>query len=834
MMASMAGLFEGTVTLLFTDIEGSTRLLERLGEAYADTLAEHRRLVRKAVEAHGGVEVDTQGDAFFCAFARARDAVDAASDAQRSLAPTPVRARMGIHTGEPALTDEGYVGLDVHRGARICSAAHGGQIVVSSITHDLLDGAIELRDLGTHRLKDLVQPQRLYQVVADGLELDFPPPRSDRQPSLLPKPVSSLIGRVEELAAVVGLVRGGARLVTLTGPGGTGKTRLAIAVASELEAEFADGAAFVELAPVAEAALVLPTIGVALGVNELSGQSVERLLGARRMLLVLDNLEHLLAAAPEVAAVLKAGPGIVVLTTSRAPLHLTAERVLPVSPLPRDDAVELFVERAHAAVAPEIAELCAKLDGLPLAIELAAARASVLSPAAILARLENRLSLLTSSMRDVPDRQRTLRAAIEWSCDLLDDDARRLFARLSVFAGGFTLEAAEALWGEDVIDALAALVDHSLLHRDGERFWMLETIREFARELLAGSGEEDALRERHAEYFIALAENAYTGRVEAETRWADALEAELDNLRAALDVLDHARYLQLAGALGWFFHLHSRLTEGAERLDKALTVDGDARHRARALTGAGTIAGWLGRTSEARERLEAAIALWHELGEPVEAALAFEALGWSLFAAGEDAESLRAFEEALELQRAHGTPLLVNRALVGVCQDLVALGDIAAAEPRAHELLELARREDDVRSDHFAHHFLADCALIHGDYATADDRYRRSLLAALPLGDAIETSFEIQGLAMAAAGLGHSNRALVLGGAASTIWQETGTEIIVPFWNGLLDGFLGRARESLSPDEGERAWEAGRSLSFERAVEEALEPAAEVLEEQSP
>ena len=356
---------------------------------------------------------------------------------------------------------------------------------------------------------------------------------------------------------------------------------------------------------------------------------------------------------------------------------------------------------------------------------------------------------------------------------------------------------------------------------------MLETIREYAHELLAQSREEDELYQQHAALFVELAERAYAGRLEGETHWADALEADLDNLRVALERLegDETRYLQLAGALGWFFHLHSRLAEGAERLDKALSTDGDARHRARALTGAGTIAGWLGRTSTARERLEAAIAIWHSLGEPVEAALAHEALGWTLFAAGEDTESLQAFENALALQREHGTPLLVNRALVGVCQDLVALGDIEAAEPRAHELLELARREEDVRSDHFAHHFLADCALIQGDYITADDRYRRSLLAALPLGDAIETSFEIQGLAMAAAGLGRPERALALGGAASRIWMETGADISVPFWNGLLDRFLGLARESLAADEAEGAWEAGRALSFERAIEEALEPA---------
>jgi predicted ATPase/class 3 adenylate cyclase len=819
----MADLFDGTVTLLFTDIEGSTRLVERLGGAYAEALAEHRRLLRAAVAAHGGVEVDTQGDAFFCAFAAAREAVGAAADAQRSLGRTEVRVRMGIHTGEPMLTDEGYVGLDVHRGARICSAAHGGQILVSSVTHDLLDGTVELRDLGPHRLKDLAQPQHLYQLEADGLESAFPPPRSGGRPSALPKAASPLVGRVAEIDELAGLVRDGSRLITLTGPGGTGKTRLALAAAEELEPDFSDGATFVELAPVADAALVLPTIAAALGVNELSGQSLDRLLGARHMLLVLDNFEHLLTAAPEVAAVLEAGPEIVVLATSRAPLRITAERTFPVPPLPRDDAVALFVERARAAAAPEIAELCGRLDGLPLAIELAAARASVLSPAAILARLERRLPLLTSSMRDVPDRQRTLRAAIEWSCDLLDDEARLLFARLSVFAGGFTLEAAESLGG-DVIDSLAALFDHSLLQREGERYAMLETIREYARELLARSGEEDELRERHAVQFLEVAEAAYSGRIERETHWADVLEAELDNLRAALDRLegDPPRYLQLAGALGWFFHLHSHLAEGADRLERALRATGDPRHRARALIGGGTISGWLGRAPEARERLDAGIQLWRDLGEQVEAALALEALGWSLFVAGEDAESLSAFEDALELQRVHGTPLLVNRALVGACQVLIALGQTDVAEPRAQELLERARSHDDGRSDHFAHHFLADCALMRGDLATAEDRYGRSLLAALPLGDVIETSFEIQGLAMASAGLGNAERALMLGGAASSIWEDTGTEIAVPFWTALLDRFLGLARESLSADEAAQAWEAGRALSFERAVEAAL------------
>jgi tetratricopeptide (TPR) repeat protein len=474
-----------------------------------------------------------------------------------------------------------------------------------------------------------------------------------------------------------------------------------------------------------------------------------------------------------------------------------------------------------------VAELCRRLDGLPLAIELAASQASVLSPAAILARLEQRRPLPTRGPRDVPERQRTLRATVEWSVDLLDDEARELFARLSVFAGGFTLDAAEAVCGGDVLEPLATLVDHSLLRRTGERFWMFETIREFARDSLTESEERADIVDRHAEFFRALVETAYAGRLEAETRWADALESELDNLRAALDRLaeDPARCLQLAGALGWFFHLHSHLAEGRERLDAALAEpDGEPRHRARALTGAGAVAGWMGDLPSARERLEAAITLWRELGDPVEVALALDALGWSFFASGKDAEGLHRFEEALALHRQVGTPLLVNRSLVGVSQMLVALGDTETAEPKAHELLELAKGENDVRSEHFAHHFLADCALIRRDFATADDRYRRSLLAALPLGDALETSFEIQGVGMAAAGLGFPERALQLGAAAAEIWKETGAAFDVPFWSALLDKWFTHAREALPDDEAARAWDAGRRLSFERAVEEALEP----------
>ena len=373
----------------FTDIEGSTRLLDALGAAYADALAEHRRRIREAVAQHGGDEVDTQGDAFLCVFRSARDAVLAATAAQTALAETPVRVRMGIHTGEPTLTEEGYVGLDVHRGARICAAAHGAQIIVSSTTRELLDGSVELRDLGEHRLKDLAEAQHLYQVVAEELEENFAPLRSESASSNLPRPPSPLIGRTDEIASLVQLVREGTRLVTLTGPGGAGKTRLALGVAGELAAEFPDGAFFVGLAAVNDSDLVPSMIAGALGVNELSGQSLARLLGARRVLLVLDNLEHLPEAAQHVVGVLEAGPDVVVLATSRAPLRLSTERTFEVPPLPGDDAVALFVERAQAAAAPEIAEICRRLDGLPLAIELAAAQASVLSPTADCSRGSN-------------------------------------------------------------------------------------------------------------------------------------------------------------------------------------------------------------------------------------------------------------------------------------------------------------------------------------------------------------------------------------------------------------------------------------------------------------
>ena len=513
----MAELPTGTVTLLFTDIEGSTRLLRRVGDAYADLLAEHRRLLTHAFEHHGGTIVDSEGDAFFVAFASARDAVAGAEAGQRALIGHPwpgeeeLRVRMGLHTGEPRLVDGRYVGLDVHHAARLMAAGHGGQVLVSESTRALLDDGSRLRDLGEHRLKDLSHPQRLYQLEVDGLPTAFPPLKTlDNRPTNLPVQPNELIGRERELEEAEALLSNGLRVLTLTGPGGTGKTRLALQLAAHVVEEFPDGVFFVSLAPVRDWELVAPTIARTLGLREQPGETVletlDGYLGDKELLLVLDNFEQVLAAAPAVAGLCASASRLKLLVTSRTPLRLSGERTYPVPPLELAESVRLFAARAHAAaldfdVTEEnedaVAGICRRLDGLPLAIELAATRIRSLPPPALLRRLDQRLKLLTGGAQDLDERQRTLRATIDWSYELLPQAERDLFARLGVFVGGSRLDAAEALCGAieiDVLDGLQSLVEKSLLRQrpdpDGEpRFWMLETIREFALGLLDEAGD---------------------------------------------------------------------------------------------------------------------------------------------------------------------------------------------------------------------------------------------------------------------------------------------------------------------------------------------------------
>jgi predicted ATPase/class 3 adenylate cyclase len=807
----------GTVTFLFTDIEGSTALLDQLGDGYAAALEEHRRGLREAFTSNAGVEVDTQGDAFFVAFSRASDAAAAALAGQRAVADSAVRVRMGLHTGEPLIRDEGYVGMDVHRAARVMNAGHGGQIVVSQRTRSLLDDELPFRDLGVHRLKDLREPERLYQLGAG----DFPALRT-LDATNLPGTAAQLIGRERELGELLALLSGGQRLITLTGAGGTGKTRLALEACAEYVGRVNDGVYWVPLAGIADPELVVSEIAQALGAREdLSG-----FLRGRELLVLLDNFEHLLEAAPALPELLAGSRGLRLLVTSRSPLRVSGEHEYVLEPLAPDDSVTLFCERTRAfgreVSADKTAEaICRRLDGLPLAIELAAARMKLLSPESLLERLGAALPLLTGGTRDAPARQQTLTATIEWSYDLLDDPARDLFARLSVFAGSFTVDAAEAIC-DATVDTLAALLDASLLKAIGnDRLLLLQTIREYATERIGADGDET--ERRRASFFAESAEAAYARRGEDEAGSAAELAADHDDLRKALDWFaknDRAGELRLAGALGWFWLSHGHLREGGRRLEAALSETArGTRFSARALTAAGGVAGQTGRPEAANELLAAAIAEWEALGDDAELAASLEALGWALFFTGDNDASLGTFERSLELRSR--LPGRAASALSGVCQVLVAQGNVERAEPLSQELLELSVSEGDVRSEHFGLHFLADCALMRREFETAETRYRASLRAARQLGDVVETSLEIQGVAMAAAGAGDLELATRLGGAVEALWESIGIVVDVAFWSALLDRYLRTARAELGA-EGDRIWAEGRRLTLERAVELAL------------
>jgi predicted ATPase len=658
----------GTVTFLFTDVEGSTNLLHELGaEAYAAALAEHRQVVREALAAHGGIEVDTQGDAFFVAFPTAPGALAAAAAACEHLAGGPIRVRIGVHSGTPLLTAEGYVGGDVHRAARIAASGHGGQILVSASTAALAGGA-DLRDLGPHRLKDLSAPERIYQL-GDG---DFPPLKSLHQTNL-PIATTPFLGREKELPEVLHLLaQDDVRLLTLTGPGGTGKTRLAAQAAAMLAEEYADGVWWVPLAPLRDPELVLSTASHTLGAKN----GIAEHIGDKSMLLLFDNFEQVVEAAPNVASLLVSCPHLHVLVTSRERLHVTGEQVPGSAPCARG-GVGFFLVRARA-VAPDfepdesVSEICRRLDDLPLALELAAARVKALTTQQILERLEQRLPLLTGGARDLPERQRTLRATIEWSYELLEDDEQRLFTRLGVFRSGCTLEAAEAVAGADV-DTLQSLIERSLVRQREGRYWMLETIREYAAELL-----DDETRQRHAQHFLALAEAAYPHLGGDPGNWLRRLEAEHDNLRAAIDwfheLRDGESAQRLTGALYPFWYQRGHFAEGRRRVEAALLLDErPTRARGKALLGATGMAASTGDLAVAQQRAEQAFELHRSLGEEWGVAYARYMMG--LVAARSDrfADAHAIFEESLERFIVMGDAhyeLIARRALAWMCEEL--------------------------------------------------------------------------------------------------------------------------------------------------------------------
>jgi predicted ATPase/class 3 adenylate cyclase len=815
----------GTVTLLFSDIEGSTRLLDELGaEPYAEALAEHRRLMREAFAISGGVEVDTQGDAFFVVFTAAREALAAAAQAQAALGDGPIRVRIGIHSGEPLLSEEGYVGIDVHRGARVMSAGHGGQVLVSHATYTLVDGESGLVDLGRHRLKDLTEPQPLYQLG----EGEFPPLKTlDR--TNLPVQPTPLVGREAELTELLGLL-GEARLVTLTGAGGSGKTRLALQAAAECVEEFGDGVWWVSLAALRDPELVEPTIAQVVGAKNGLAQHLR----AKKALLLLDNLEQVLGATPQIAALLAEAPEVRVLATSRERLALSAEQEYPVPTLVPVEAVALFTARArrlkpHFEPDEHVEEICRRLDGLPLALELAAARVKVLTPAQIAQRLDRSLELLTASARDTPERQRTLRATIEWSYDLLDEKEKELFACLAVFAGSFDLQAAEEVCEAD-LDTLASLVDKSLLRQTEEgRFFMLETIHGYALERLKAGGEQPQIRRRHFDFFLALAEEA---REDLEfdqraTMWLDRLQLEHDNYRAALQwalELDEPRLeLRLSAALSRFWHSRSNLDEGRSRVAGALERDPEAPAdlRGHALRWAAMMAHKQGDRDATRAFAEEAAAGYRAAGDVRGLANALNMLG--IAAAGEKKhdEARALYEESKSMRESLGDDFELQSSFHNLGLLALHQGDHDEARRQVEAGLAISRKND--QAGHVANG-LCDLGFVAIGQSRLDEAqalFEESVRMCVELGWKENVDYCLVGLASVFAAANRLERAARLLGAADALGEEIHLRL-EPYAESMRARTTRELDSRLGHDRFATCLAEGRSLSFSEAVSLAL------------
>ncbi|HEV8249003.1 MAG TPA: adenylate/guanylate cyclase domain-containing protein [Gaiellaceae bacterium] len=802
----------GTVTFLFTDIEGSTRLIDEVGEdGYVQVLAEHRRLLRSAFSAHGGVEVDTQGDAFLYAFAAPVDALAAAAEGQQALAAGPVKVRMGLHTGEPRLTGEGYAGRELHRAARIAAAGHGGQIVVSAATRALVDG--DLTALGEHRLKDFVEPVALFQLGQE----PFPPLKTISNTNL-PRPASSFVGRQRERDELVSMLSNGTRLVTLSGPGGSGKTRLGIEAAAELVPAFNAGVFWIGLAPLRDPALVTEAIAQTLGAKDGLAEHVAE----RELLLLLDNFEQVVEAAPQLGELLERCPQLKLLVTSRELLRIRGEVEYPVPPLAEPEAVELFCARSQLEPDETIAELCRRLDDLPLALELAAARTRILSPAQILERLSQRLDLLEGG-RDAEPRQRTLRATIAWSHDLLDDREQTLFARLAVFRGGCTLEAAEEVADAD-LNALQSLVEKSLLRHTNERFWMLETIREYARERLAQSGAEGEAGRRHAEYFLALAEQARGPDTRDYTRdYSGPVEAEHDNLRRALewarDLDEGESLLRLAAALGDYWGTRGFNREARVWLALALERgSGPVEARKVVLWQAIGLALDQGDLARAEVLVEELRRLAEETGD--ERRLSFTVSSSAVLAVKQgDLVSARAgFARARELATEHGWHLRAASMTVSLAAVSSASGDFRAGLDYSLDAVKRFRQLGSVRGVPIA---LISCGWsAHGlgDHTRAEDSYREAISLAGELS-------AVPWIAEAAFGLGlvfiarhEEERGTQLLAAAAALRDELETTLNDEQEQEMHEAAIAAAEAALGEEAFAAAWARGHAMRAEEIV----------------
>ena len=819
----MAELPSGTVTFLFTDVEGSTQLLQELGDRYADVLSQHRCTLRDAFARHGGVEVDTQGDAFFVAFAKAADALAAAAEATDALKPGRIRVRMGVHTGEPLVTDEGYVGIDVHRAARIAATGHGGQILLSQSTRDLVD-ADSLRDLGEHRLKDLTAPERIYQLG----EGEFPPLKTLWKTNL-PIPATSFFGRDRELGEVTELLgRRDIRLVTLTGPGGTGKTRLALQAAAKAADLYPEGVWWVPLTPIRDPALVSSTAARAIGA---SGDLAEHI-GDKRMLLLLDNFEHLLDAATEISALVGSTPNLDVLSTSRAPLRLEGEWNYEVAPLREPDAVELFMQRARASRRDfeqdsSVTRICARLDHLPLALELAAARMKMLNARELLERLEQRLPLLASGSRDAPERQRTLRATIEWSHDLLSSDEQLLFAQLAVFVGGHTVAAAEAVCDAD-FDTLESLVEQSLVRRwqDG-RLGMLETIREYASERLTLTLLEP-LAQLHARYFAglieSLAEDLATGRHHA----MEAIVKDYANVRQALEWLqtaDPAAFASRVADLRRFWIISADLDEGARWLELAVAAADSPEVRSTALSGLISVVFDQGDVERAKRLCKERLGLCRALGDEAGTIRCTGMLG-NIAVQERDFPTADAFfAEAISLAERSGDEWAVANGLINRIAVATESGDWPRAKTLARASLAKTREVGDDEGIAVALWSIGFLEIREGRLDDAHQRLTESLQLCVSLHATRRVADCFLALAATAGQSKDGKRAGRLLGKAEALREETGLP-----WEGVDIGLHAKAAQAvtaqLSAVDAIAAQAEGKALSLDAAVEYALSVAS--------
>lgn len=860
----------GTLTFLFSDIEGSTQLVQSLGGRFAPLLERHQALLRRAFLDAGGVEVATEGDSFFVVFASAIEAVKAAASAQRALsaeawAPEAgaVRVRMGLHTGEAALGGDNYVGLDVHRAARIAAAAHGGQVLVSDTTRALVASSLPadlgLRDLQEHRLKDLDRPEHLFQLLVVGLPDGFPPPDTLESPTNLPAQPTAFIGRRREADEVADLVRR-SRLVTLVGPGGTGKTRLSLEVAARLRPEFRGGAFFVDLSLISDPTLVPTTIATALGVLEQAGKPLLESLMAHlrnlQLLLVLDNFEQVESAATLVGQLFEAAPQLSLLVTSREALHLRGEHEYPVPPLglpslanlpplealSQYDAVALFIQRAQAVRpdfaidndnAPAVAGICARLDGLPLAIELAAARLKVLSPEAIFGRLEKSLSILTSASRDLTDRQRTLRGAIDWSHDLLVAGERTLFRRLGVFVGGCTIERGEAIcdpnatMGMDMLDGLSSLVDKSLLRQPSEtsgepRFRMLETIRDYALERLIESEDWDPVRHAHEDQFAALARQ---GAAEMQgvnhQAWVDRLEGERDNLRAALQRLaDDGRIqeaLEMGADLWRFWQRRGSLAEGRATLEELLSrpgADAPTAARARGLSALGGLQYWRSDMEAARRAYDEGLRIERSLDDPAGLAEALYNLGFVVALAGDHAGARALSEEGLEIATRIGNRSLVLGLREALAFQMFHMGEVERARELQEANLAAFRDAGETFRVAIGTGFVSYLEARAGRYEIARSMQRESFHTFRAAND---SHWMVRSLMLAGASAvvaGEFERAATFNGAYDRLREPLG-EMATPIRTLNLADPATEAHAALGDEAFERAYAAGRAMTID-------------------